>query len=127
MNCGSPWSQTFTYDPFGNLSKSGTSSFQPTYSYLTNHMTQIGSSTPTYDANGNVTNDFLHSYTWDAYGRPVTIDGVGVTYDALSRMAEENKNGEMYYQIVYRPSGSKLAIMNGQSLVFAFVPLTAVP
>jgi hypothetical protein len=55
----------------------------PTYSYLTNRMTQIGSSTPTYDANGNVTNDFLHTYTWDANGRPVTVDGVGLTYERL--------------------------------------------
>ena len=122
-NCGSPWSQTFSYDIFGNLSKSGTQSFQPTYSYLTNHMTQIGSSTPTYDANGNVTNDFLHSYAWDAAGRPVTIDGVGVTYDASGRMVEQNKSGA-YSQIVYTPSGAKLALMSGQTLTKAFVPLT---
>ena len=32
-------------------------SFQPTYSYLTNRMTMVGSSTPAYDANGNATND----------------------------------------------------------------------
>src|ERR1700687_2517307 len=31
----------------------------------------IGSSTPAYDADGNVTNDFLHTYAWDAYGRPI--------------------------------------------------------
>jgi len=122
-NCGSPWSQTFSYDVFGNLSKSGTQSFQPTYSYLTNQMTQIGSSTPTYDANGNVTNDFLHTYAWDAAGRPVTIDGVGVTYDALGRMAEQDNSGT-YSQLVYAPSGAKLAIMSGQTLQKAFVPLT---
>jgi len=85
-------------------------------------MTQIGSSTPLYDANGNVTNDFLHTYAWDANGRPVTIDGVGATYDALGRMVEINKNGT-YSEIVYAPSGAKLAIMNGSSLQKAFVPL----
>lgn len=122
-NCGSPWSQTFTYDAFGNLSKSGTSSFQPTYSYLTNHMTMIGSSTPTYDSNGNVTNDFLHTYAWDAAGRPVTIDTVGLTYDALGRMVEQNRSGT-YTQIVYTPSGAKLALMNGTALQKAFVPLS---
>ena len=69
-NCGSPWNQSFSYDAFGNISKSGTISFQPTYSYLTNRMTQIGSSTPTYDGNGNgkVLNDTAHTYTWDVYG-----------------------------------------------------------
>lgn len=122
VNCGSLWSQTFGYDAFGNLSKSGTISFQPTYSHLTNHMTEIGSSTPTYDANGNVTNDFLHTYTWDANGRPVTVDGVGVTYDALGRMVEQNKSG-VYSEIVYTPTGSKLAIMNAQSLLKGFVSL----
>jgi len=111
-NCGSEWSQTFSYDAFGNLSKSGSMSFQPTYSTSTNRMTQIGGSTPTYDANGNVTNDFLHTYAWDAVGRPVTIDGVVVTYDALGRMVEQNKSGRIS-QIVYAPSGFKLAIMNG--------------
>jgi RHS repeat-associated protein len=122
VNCGSGWSQTFSYDAFGNISKSGTNSFQPTYSWLTNQMTAIGSSTPTYDANGNVTNDFLHTYAWDAVGRPVTIDGVGVTYDALGRMVEQNKSGT-YSEIVYAPGGAKLAIMNGQTLTKAFVSL----
>jgi RHS repeat-associated protein len=123
VNCGSVWSQTFTYDAFGNLSKSGTQSFQPTYSPATNHMTQIGSSTPTYDGNGNVTNDFLHTYAWDAAGRPVTIDGVGATYDAIGRMVEQNRSGT-YTEIVYAPSGAKLALMSGQSLTEAFVPLS---
>jgi RHS repeat-associated protein len=122
-NCGSVWSQTFSYDAFGNISKSGTVSFQPTYSYLTNRMTQVGSSTPTYDANGNATNDTAHTYTWDAVGRPVTADGVGLMYDALGRMAEQNRSG-VYSQIVYTPLGSKFAIMNGSTLTKAFVPLT---
>lgn len=122
-NCGSIWSQTFSYDAFGNISKSGTVSFQPTYSSSTNHMTLIGSSTPTYDANGNVTNDFVNTYSWDSNARPVTIDGVGISYDALGRMAEQNKSGT-YYQIVYAPSGLILAILQGSTLQKAFVPLT---
>ena len=122
-NCGSPWSQTFSYDAFGNISKSGTVSFQPTYSYLTNHMTQVGSSTPTYDANGNATNDTAHTYTWDANGRPVSADSVGLTYDALGRMVEQDKSGT-YYQIVYTPVSTKFAIMSGATLQKAFVPLT---
>jgi RHS repeat-associated protein len=122
-NCGSPLSQTFSYDAFSNISKSGTVSFQPTYSYLTNRMTQVGSSTPTYDANGNATNDTLHTYAWDAAGRPVTADTVGLTYDALGRMVEQNRSG-VYSQIVYTPVGTKFAIMNGSTLTKAFVPLT---
>jgi RHS repeat-associated protein len=122
VNCGSPWNQTFSYDAFGNISKSGTISFQPTYSYVTNRMTQIGSSTPTYDANGNVLNDTAHTYTWDATGRPVTIDTVGLTYDALGRMVEQNTSG-VYTEIAYGPTGNKLAIMSGQTLQKGFVPL----
>jgi RHS repeat-associated protein len=122
-NCGSPWAQSFSYDAFGNITKSGSSSFQPTYSYVTNHMTEIGGSTPTYDANGNVTNDFLHTYTWDATGRPVIIDGVGVTYDALGRMVERDSGGT-YTQVVYAPTGGKLALMSGQTLSKAFVSLS---
>jgi len=121
-HCGSGWSQTFTYDAFGNINKSGTQSFQPNYSSSTNHMTSIGSYTPTYDANGNVTADSLNSYAWDSNGRPVTIDGVGATYDALGRMVEQNKSGT-YYEIVYSPLGTKLAIMQGTTLQKAFVPL----
>lgn len=121
-NCGSIWSQTFSYDAFGNISKSGSLSFQPTYSYLTNRMTEIGSSTPTYDSNGNVTNDFLNTYSWDANGRPITIDGVGATYDALGNMVQQNRSGA-YTQIVYTPSGAKLALMNGSTLQKGFVPL----
>jgi RHS repeat-associated protein len=122
-NCGSPWAQTFSYDAFGNISKSGTTSFQPTYSYLTNRMTQIGSSTPTYDANGNVLTDTAHTYTWDVNGKPLSIDGVGLTYDALGRMVEQNRSN-VYSQIAYAPTGGKLAIMNGQALTKAFVPLS---
>jgi RHS repeat-associated protein len=81
-----------------------------------------GGFTPTYDANGNVLNDGTHTYTWDAEGRPVTVDGVGLTFDALLRMVEQNRSGA-YTEIVYAPTGEKLALMNGQSLVKAFVPL----
>jgi RHS repeat-associated protein len=124
VNCGSIWSQTFSYDPFGNLNKSGTNSFQPTYSYLTNRMTQIGGSTPSYDADGNVTNDFLHTYSWDVYGRPVTIDGGVITYDALGRMAERSSGGA-YTIITYSPTGFKMQLTNGGlSVLKDFVPLS---
>jgi RHS repeat-associated protein len=123
VNCGSTWSQTFSYDAFGNINKSGTVSFGATYSTSTNRMTLIGSSTPTYDSNGNVTNDFLNTYSWDANGRPVTADTIGLTYDALGRMVEQNRSS-VYTEIVYTPSGAKLALMSGSTLQKGFVPLT---
>jgi RHS repeat-associated protein len=69
-----------------------------------------------------VLGDSLHSYAWDAEGRPGTIDTVGITYDALGRMAEQNRSGT-YAQLVYAPTGNKLALMSGQTLQKAFVPL----
>jgi RHS repeat-associated protein len=128
VSCGSTWAQTFSYDAFGNINKSGNTSFQPTYTTKppTNQYSNIGGSTPTYDLNGNVTNDFVHTYTLDANGSPVTIDTVGVTNDALGRMVEQDRSGS-YTDIVYAPSGAKLALMTGTTtLTFqkGYVPLT---
>lgn len=122
-NCGTAASQTFSYDPFGNISKSGSPfTFQATYSAMTNRIAAIGTFTPSYDANGNVLSDSLHTYTWDADGNSITVDGVGLTFDALDRMVEQNRSG-VHTQVVYGPSGGRLALMNGQSLVKAFIPL----
>ena len=122
-NCGTPWSGTYTFDPFGNLAKSGSMNFAASYSNSTNRMTLVGTLTPTYDANGNVLSDGAHTYSWDADGNSITVDGVGVTYDATDRAVEQNRSGS-YTQIVYGPGGDKLALMNAQSLVKAFVPLS---
>lgn len=122
-NCGSVAAQTFSFDAFGNISKAGSPySFQPTYSSSTNRITNVGSFTPTYDGDGNITNDGLHTYSWDAYGRPVTIDSVNLTYDALGRMVEQNRSGA-YTQIAYSTRGFIISILNGQSYTTAFVPL----
>jgi hypothetical protein len=43
-NCGSIWSQTFGYDPFGNLTKSGSISWMPGYNSSTNRSTLSGTS-----------------------------------------------------------------------------------
>ncbi len=92
-NCGSPWSQTFGFDPFGNLTKSGSVSFQPQYNTATNRMQSLPGFTPTYDANGNTLTDSLHTYTWDVQGHVTAVDTVGLTYDALGRMVEQNRSG----------------------------------
>ncbi|MGB7729571.1 MAG: RHS repeat-associated core domain-containing protein, partial [Candidatus Acidiferrum sp.] len=124
-NCSSSpaWSQTFSYDPFGNIQQSGSVSFLPTYSSTTNHISTIGSSNATYDNDGNVTGDTLHTFSWNQYGRPTTIDGANVTFDAFNRVAEQYASS-VYSQYVYAPSGGKLAIMNGQSFLLGFIPMT---
>jgi RHS repeat-associated protein len=128
-NCASAASQTFAFDPFGNITKSGSPySFQPTYSTSTNRMTAVGSTTPTYDGNGNLTMDNLHNYAWDADGHALAVDAgdpdaVSLTYDALGRMVEQNRNST-YTQIAYSPTGQKLALMNGSSLNKGMVMLS---
>lgn len=118
-NCGSVWSQTFTYDAFGNITKAGTNSFNPGYNSATNQM----STGATYDAKGDVLTDSLHSYAWDVETRPTTIDTVTATYDALGRMVEQTKSGTST-EIVYDCLGNKLALMNGTSTVVeGFAPL----
>lgn len=132
-NCGSLWNQAFSFDPFGNITKTATAgiSFQPTYDTSKNRM----SSSPfTYDGNnGNLTADNSHAYTWDAAGKMISVDagtanGVCLTYDAMDRMVEQGKGPACttsYTEILYSPSGSKLALMNGQNLTKAFVGLPA--
>ncbi|MHB8753412.1 MAG: RHS repeat domain-containing protein [Candidatus Acidiferrales bacterium] len=117
-NCGAAFSGTYTYDAFGNITKSGTFLFQPGYNYQTNQM----SSGASYDGIGDVTSDSLHSYAWDSFGRPTTIDSISMTYDAFGRMVEQNKGG-VYTEIFYGPTGAKLALYNGSTLVQAFIPL----
>ena len=116
-NCGAIWSQSYNPDPFGNLSKSGTITFQPGFNTATNR-TNIGN----YDADGNLLGDTVHTYSYDADGNAVTIDSISLTYDAFDRMVEHGNNGT-YAQMVYGPQGNKLAIMNGQTLPYAVVPL----
>lgn len=135
-NCSSAWSQTFTYDDtngaFGNLKKSGTINFQPSYNASTNRITTLGTQTFTYDANGNLlstgTGVGTSAYTWDSEGymktdAPAGATSVTLTYDALGRMVEQNRNS-VYTQIVYGPEGDKFALLNGQTLSKAFVPLS---
>ena len=55
---------------------------------------------------------------------PVCGASVNLTYDALGRMVEQNRGGS-YTQVVYAPSGGKLALLNGSTLQQAFVPLPA--
>jgi RHS repeat-associated protein len=122
VDCGSKWSQLFTFDPFGNISKSGTGTFSPTYSTATNQFTAIPGVTVSYDQNGNLLTDNLNTYTWDPnWGNPASINSTKLIYDALGQMVEQ-QNGSSYTQMLYSPVG-KTAIMNGQTLVKAFVSL----
>jgi RHS repeat-associated protein len=80
VSCGSNWQQNFTYDVFGNITKSGSITWNPGYNPSTNRYTLGGTS---YDSNGNLLNDTFHAYTWNSDNKPATIDGLGVYYDAF--------------------------------------------
>ena len=126
--CGSIWQQNFTYDSFGNITKSGSLTFTPNYSSsTTNQFTSIPGVTVKYDANGNLLTDNLNTYTWDPnWGNMLTVNTglatVTATYDALGRMVENNAGGT-YSEFIYGPTGAKLAKVNGTTLIKAFVAL----
>ena len=114
-SCGSAWSQTFGYDAYGNLTKSGSLSFQPCYNN-NNQYTCLPNLS--YDSDGNLLNDSFHTYTWDAFGGITAIDSATVTHDALGRVVEFSSS-----QVLYAPTGQKVALMSGQNLEKAFVGL----
>ncbi len=118
------WSQAFTYDSFGNITKNATVgiSFTPGYSTAKNQFTSLSGVTPTYDGRGDLTYDGTHNYGWNLHGKMISIDSTTVTYDAFGRMVEKNVGGA-YTQIVYGPLGTKFAVMSGQTLVQGFIPL----
>jgi RHS repeat-associated protein len=114
-NCGSAWSQTFSYDPFGNITKSGSISWMPGYNSAMNHYTLGGTA---YDNDGNLTADTFHSYAWNADSQPGTIDATQLTYDAQGRVVEMNNTGTIT-DFVYTPSGRRFAYyVNGSFVGF---------
>jgi len=124
------WSQVFSFDPFGNITKTGSSSWTPTYQTTPNNnryntIPGVSGNNP-YDSNGNLLRDGSYSYDWNAFGKTSAISGnsgtISVTYDALGRQVEQN-NGGTYTQIVYDAVGAKIATMNGQTLAKGFVKL----
>jgi len=129
VNCVGSWAQNFSYDAFGNISKAGPSNPGPgqiTQNYMAgynsvNNQANSGVSA-SYDANGNQTLAETNNLSWNAAAQPVTVNGVGATYDALGRVVETNASGS-YTQYVYRPSGGKAAVVHAGQLVSAVVQL----
>ena len=94
----------YTYDTAGNRTSltrtNGTASLLPntvasaTYD-AANEQTQFAGATLTYDQNGNLTNDGVNTYVWDARNRLVSMSG-GVTasfsYDPLGRRTSKTIN-----------------------------------
>ena len=113
---------------FGNVYKTvpqgGTGfEFKPTYAANNQYLSIPGVSGTLYDSYGNLINDGAHTYSWDPnWGNMAGVDSTTLTFDGLGRMVEK-KDGTTYTQILYGPTGEKLAIMNGATLQKAFIPL----
>jgi len=96
---------TYTYDRAGNRTSftraNGTASLVPqavpsaTYD-AANEQISFAGATLTYDQNGNLTNDGMNSYTWDARNRLIGLIGgttASFTYDPLGRRASKTIDG----------------------------------
>jgi RHS repeat-associated protein len=105
-NSGSSWSQTNGYDQYGNRwIDYGGGVHNLSFSTSTNRITTSGY---TYDSAGNLTNDSVHSYGFDAENKIKTVDGVsGVySYDGDGNRVRKNFTSGEKVRMVY--SGGQL-------------------
>jgi RHS repeat-associated protein len=94
----------YAYDPIGN--RTSATNNAEVLTYLANDLNQYttitngGIRTLAYDLDGNLTNDSVFAYTWDAENRLVSAEQVGTAvpavrfaYDYMSRRVEKAVNG----------------------------------
>ncbi len=100
VQAGTVQNYTYTYDRYGNrwgqTALQGGSSFSASFNESTNQITTSGYA---YDAAGNMTNDGVHTYTYDAEGKIITVDGGSTAkyvYDSLNRRTWVQANGSTY-------------------------------
>jgi RHS repeat-associated protein len=111
-NCGSVWSQTFSYDRYGNLTQAGSASSACAgcYNPSNNQYQTLGT---TYDPDGNLTKDPTGNlYSWDVYGKRL-----GATYDAFGRATNAGK------EILYSPLGKTAVLINSTTFYNSYIPL----
>ncbi len=97
------WSQTFSYDIYGNmLSKQGTGG-APSASYTYDHKNRIAGLI--YGQNGDLIGDGNRFYTYDAEDRLAASDEYTYLYDECNRRTIKEKildsNGEIYHESKY--------------------------
>ncbi len=103
---GASWSQTNSYDKYGNRSiVGGTLSFTASNNRIT------GSS---YDATGNLLNDGAHGYTFDAENKISKVDGVSAyVYDGEAHRVRKLVNENLRF--IYGIGGQQIAEFDGSS------------
>jgi RHS repeat-associated protein len=78
------WGLSWTYDRYGNrtaqtVTAGSAFSGSPTVSASTNRITALGSASFTYDSSGNLTQDDLYNYVYDAENRMVQLQQLSGT------------------------------------------------
>ncbi len=84
------WSQTYSYDRYGNMTCSGSGLCTSMGYNGNNRMTTVGGASVSYDAAGDLSQDLSanHTYQWDAEGRMISIDSgsaASMTFNALGQ------------------------------------------
>ncbi|MBS1799667.1 MAG: RHS repeat protein [Acidobacteria bacterium] len=104
----------YVYDRYGNRLQQNAPQGGPAPSYVVNpNNNQI--SVFAYDAAGNMANDSSHSYTYDAEGKVLQVDGgttASYTYDALDHRVRTVENGTTTVY-AYNVSGQRVASFDG--------------
>jgi RHS repeat-associated protein len=111
-NSGSAWSQTNNYDRYGNRRIDlGGGTYNLAFSSTTNRITTSGYA---YDSSGNLIDDTVHDYTFDAENKIVKVDTVtAYRYDGdgqrVRKLVGENT------RFVYGVTGGLIAEYDGSS------------
>ena len=101
------YSQTYTYDALGNITSMTNNGNTQFYSYgaKPDAVTQVGSTSYAYDANGNMTTRGAQTISWNVDNQPATISGgTSFVYDGDGNRVEETTGGQttvyinQYYQ-----------------------------
>jgi RHS repeat-associated protein len=123
----------YTLDAEGNFSSTqtdGGSSVSNTFNKQ-NEETAAGSSTLTFDANGNLTTDDQgHTLVYDAWNRLVTVKNGGTTltsyqYDALGRRIVENPGTvhDLYYDAAWQILEERWAGVSTATIQYVWSPV----
>ena len=106
------WSQTNGYDQYGNRwIDYGGGSPNLGFSTSTNRITTGGF---TYDSAGNLTNDTVHSYAFDAENKIKTVDGASAyVYDGHGHRVRKLVGEDLRF--VYDMHGQEIAEFDGSS------------
>jgi RHS repeat-associated protein len=112
VNSGTVQNYTYVYDRYGNRwqqnALQGGSASSLSFNSANNHVASAGYA---YDAAGNMTNDSIHTYTYDAEGNVLTVDGGSTgqyVYDALNCRVWVEASGSTY-EYLYDFAGRRIS------------------